>query len=239
MPALFVGLLMLLAAATPVSPLPAGSLQMVLVVTPSWEARQGTLQAYERSGPDAPWQPVGEPVSVNVGRNGLGWGRGLHPSDLEGPVKKEGDGRAPAGVFRLSAVFGATDPRRRPGGLPFLETTEWLECVDDVNSRWYNRIVDRMKVGIYDWKSAERMQIEPYKVGIVVDHNTDPPVKGAGSCIFLHIWQGAEVPTSGCTASVQEPMAALAGWLQLQAHPVLVQLPQPEFDRLRKDWALP
>lgn len=221
-------------------PLPARTLQAVVVVTPGWEAGMGSLQRFQRSGPEAPWHAQGAEIPVSVGRSGLGWGRGLHPSDPgAGPVKKEGDGRAPAGVFRLSALFGSRNPHPDAGGLPFLETSPTLECVDDTGSRYYNRIIDRRKVAAPDWRSSERMQIPPYEVGVVVDHNTAPPMPGAGSCIFLHIWQGDSVPTSGCTASAEACMAELAGWLQNEARPVLVQLPQAEYERLRGAWSLP
>lgn len=224
----------------PTSPLPADCLQAVVVLAPDWDARQGTLQTYQRGGPELPWRPQGEAIPVNLGRGGLGWGRGLHPAEAgPGPTKQEGDGRAPAGVFRLSAVFGSRDPRPDAGGLPFLETTESLECVDDPASAYYNRIVDRREIAQPDWKSSEKMRIEPYGVGVVVDHNSDPPVPGAGSCIFMHIWQGETVPTAGCTVSAEPLMASLAAWLRLEAHPVLVQLPEAEYRRLRAPWSLP
>ena len=88
----------------------SSSTQMIIVTTDTWDSPQGTLRRYERELPGKPWQPVGLPVTVMVGKSGLGWGTGLlnpptrHTSDLEknDPVKKEGDGKAPAGVFRLS-----------------------------------------------------------------------------------------------------------------------------------------
>ncbi|HEX9187014.1 MAG TPA: hypothetical protein VGB87_08080, partial [Vicinamibacteria bacterium] len=88
------GLVLLLAAA---SPLPAESRQVVLSVSAGWDATRALLQAYERAGADASWTPVGAPIEASLGRSGLGWGRGLHPPGLEGPGKREGDGRSPAG----------------------------------------------------------------------------------------------------------------------------------------------
>ena len=236
----FLALALLAGTSTTDSPIPASSLQALLVRTPDWPAQRGSLQRFQRARPGASWTPVGEPFPVTLGRGGMGWGRGLHPAEPgPGPVKAEGDGRSPAGVFRLSAVFGLVNPRSEPGGLPFYETTETLEAVDDGASRYYNRIVDRSQVADPDWQSSERMRIELYRVGIVVDHNADPPLPGAGSCIFLHLWKGETEPTAGCTASTLPSMAMLAGWLEAEAHPVLVQLPEAEYQRLRQPWSLP
>ncbi len=224
----------------PLPPIPSGCLQAVLVLTPDWEARQGQLQRYWRGAPGCPWQPLDENVTVNVGRAGLGWGRGLHPSAVgPGPVKREGDGRSPAGVFRLSAVFGVRDPHPGQGGLPFLQTTEWLEGVDDPASRYYNRLVDRRQVADADWTSSERMQIPLYEIGVVVDHNAPPAVPGAGSCIFMHLWRGLGYPTAGCTSMDRTAMAGLAAWLEAGAQPVLIQLPLAEYQRRREAWQLP
>ena len=87
------------------------STEIVVVTTADWNAPSGTLQRYEREGPGNPWQPVGEPISVMVGKTGLGWGSGVVQiagsfSAKNDPIKKEGDGKAPAGVFLLGKAFG-------------------------------------------------------------------------------------------------------------------------------------
>jgi len=50
-----------------------------------------------------------------LGRAGLAWGLGLHGNPpFPGPIKREGDGRSPAGAFELSSAFGyAPRPRRK------------------------------------------------------------------------------------------------------------------------------
>jgi hypothetical protein len=45
-------------------------------------------------------------VAVLLGGGGLAWGRGLHPDGADGAVKREGDRRAPPGVFALGSGFG-------------------------------------------------------------------------------------------------------------------------------------
>jgi D-alanyl-D-alanine dipeptidase len=80
---------------------------------------------------------------------------------------------------------------------------------------------------------------DPYRLGIVVEHNTDPREPGGGSCIFMHIWKGADTGTSGCTAMTIANIQALLAWLNPDDEPVLVQLPEAEYERLKKNWQLP
>ena len=233
-----------------VSPIPAASRQMVLVTTPSWTATTGTLQRYERAG--TRWRAVGDPVQTVVGRSGLGWGRGLHePADTRpgDPAKREGDGRAPAGVFRLTAAFGYGDSE--PTGLAYLPTDADTECVDDVASAAYNTVRERTPAA--DWGSHEEMRRTDglYRIGVVVAHNgagvdpalvsspSAPTVASGGSCIFLHVWSGPASTTSGCTAMPDASLQTILAWLDADAEPVLVQLPRSERRRLGRAWGLP
>ncbi|MEW6282612.1 MAG: L,D-transpeptidase family protein [Candidatus Eremiobacterota bacterium] len=215
-----------------------GSRQAVVVLTESWRARKGTLTRYERSSSGA-WLRVGGSLPVIVGRNGMAWGLGLHPTP-EAPerVKREGDGCAPAGVFRLTSLFGFGQAPPPAHALPYTELTSDTAGVDDPDSRHYNRIVRPGPDVVRDWKSAERMRIPDYRVGIVVDHNPEP-LKGAGSCIFMHLWVAPDVPTSGCTATSYSNMRMLADWLRRDAHPALVQMPREAYARYREPWGLP
>ena len=86
------------------SPIPNGCEQLLVVKSEGWTATSATLQRYAREK-NADWRSVGEAVRVNVGRHGMAWGRGLHDA-RPGPVKLEGDGRTPAGVFPVGALFG-------------------------------------------------------------------------------------------------------------------------------------
>ena len=246
--------LLALALAPPPGPIPDASRQLVLVTTDGWAATDGTLRRFERDG-DA-WRPVGEPVAVVVGRGGLGWGRGLHgeppPDD---PWKAEGDGRAPAGAFALSAAFGYAESE--PTGLPYLRSTRTVQCVDDAASPSYNLVLDSAAVdpGGAGWRSHERMRRRDglYRIGVVVAHNGSgvgpgvlaapppgpAPVAGGGSCIFLHVWRGPGTATAGCTAMPDGALQEVVAWLDADAAPVLVQLPAAEAERLRAGWGLP
>lgn len=231
------------AAAAAKAPAPlARSRQLVVVTTRGWDDVPGTLRRFERKGARGAWARVGADVEVAVGRNGLGWGAGLIDTGAAaGPRKKEGDGKAPAGLFALGTAFGFA-----PGSeaawlrLPYTPLTPSVECVDDVASSRYNLIVDRAAIGGVDWNSSERMRsVEGYRWGLVVRHNVAPPVAGRGSCIFLHVWAGQGKGTAGCTAMEESSLKELLRWLDPRKGPLLVQLTESEYARLRGAWRLP
>ncbi len=239
-------LIFILCSCTPAVTVPSlkiDSNQAVVVKTADWNTSVAVLQAYERETKDSSWVAVGKKIPAVIGRNGLGWGSGLHPMAevKSGPIKKEGDEKAPAGVFRLSSAFGY-DPVEMNAWLrmPYRQLTSASRCVDDSLSSQYNRIVDANLVK-QDWSSSEEMLRKDilYRLGIVIDHNANPVMAGEGSCIFLHIWGGAMKGTSGCTAVSSEDLEMLLLWLIPEAKPILVQLPEEEYLRVRIAWDLP
>ncbi len=219
--------------------------QVVVVVTEEWGGVTGRMGRYERER--GGWRRVGREVPVVVGRTGLGWaGEAIRAgwSGGVGPVKREGDGRSPAGLFRLGTAFGEGMARgERRWRLPFWETTGSLVCVDDPRSSRYNRLVDASSLGgeRQDWSSAEQMrrEDEQYQLGIVVEQNRNPVQPGEGSCIFLHLWEGPDRGTIGCTAMDRESLLELLAWLDGAKTPHLLQLPRSEWDRLRRRGQLP
>ena len=221
--------------------IPPASTQLLLCLAPDWTATTASLQRLERkAGGD--WQALGAPWPVVLGRNGLAWGRGLHAPGAAGD-KREGDGRAPAGVFAITALFGnaaADTPAVAALHLPYHAAQPGLKGVDDPASAHYNCIVDATQV-VADWASCEDMLRDDgrYALGAVVAHNAAPALPGAGSCIFLHVWAGPETPTAGCTAMALADMQVLAAWLDGARAPVLVQLPLEAFARLQEAWGLP
>lgn len=232
--AVLASLLMSISALAAPSPI-AGAKQLIVVVSPEWNSVNAEMTRYELHG--AKWQRVGVPQAVILGRSGLAWGSGLNHETGEGPMKHEGDGKSPAGVFPLGTSFGFAP--RSNARLPYLQLRDTTECVDDVKSVHYNTIVDRAAVAAIDWSSSEKMRSIPvYEHGIVVLHN-DPPKPGGGSCIFLHLVSPKNAPTSGCTSMPPAAMDALLKWLDPEQRPLLVQLPKAEYDRLRPLWQLP
>jgi hypothetical protein len=77
-----------------------------------------------------------------------------------------------------------------------------------------------------------------YALGAVVAHNSTPPVPGAGSCIFLHVWESPVTPTAGCTAMALRTCATSpCGWTAPGAAAGAVA--QAEFARRQAEWACP
>lgn len=179
----------------------AASQQVILVVADHWDSPRAELTPFEREGPGDRWRPAGPKTAARIGRNSLGWEPGAAGvEDPEAPRKREGDGRAPAGAFRIGTAFGyAARSDAFFLRLPYLPSREGWKCVDDPRSAHYNRIVRKSDAAAPDWRSAERMvPADPrYRWGVFIEYNTDPPRAGAGSCIFLHIWLDPETPHLG------------------------------------------
>lgn len=215
--------------------------QLALVTTPGWDADSGQLRSYRRTGRG--WQQVGTARPVTIGRTGSAWGIGLHPPQ-HGPVKREGDGRAPAGAFAVGTAFGYVGSADTALPYAAMRRSHW--CVDVGDSPLYNRIVDAEDVG----EDAVAGSTEPmrrdlhadgdqrYRLGFVIEHNPRN-LPGAGSCIFAHVWKAPGVATAGCTAMADADMRELLAWLAPRQRPVFVLLPQGEYRRLQTSWGLP
>jgi L,D-peptidoglycan transpeptidase YkuD (ErfK/YbiS/YcfS/YnhG family) len=214
----------------------ANSQQCLVVLTDSWTSTAGAMSMFKRGGRNSPWQRRGSTIAVRVGRAGLAWGRGvIDATSLSGPRKKEGDDKAPAGIFRLTSVFGF----KRETKMPFVALSEDLVAVDDPRSRYYNRLVDESKIDKPDWKHAEKLfGVDVYTRGVVVEHNV-PPKPNAGSCIFLHTWKSPLTSTSGCTAMSEKNLVDLIRWLDPTKQPLLIQVPRTVYNALRDEWRLP
>lgn len=220
----------------------SGAQQLVLVTTADWNAATGELRRYERAGNS--WREVGVAAPVTIGRAGSAWGIGLHPQQADGPHKREGDGRAPAGVFALGTAFGYAGSVAT--ALPYQGMDEGDYCIDVPASPLYNRIVDARDVGAKAIEgSTEPMRRDihakgdqRYRLGFVIEHNPRAQ-SGAGSCIFAHLWKAPGETTAGCTAMADPVMEELLGWLDPAHKPVFVLLPGDEYRRLREAWSLP
>jgi L,D-peptidoglycan transpeptidase YkuD (ErfK/YbiS/YcfS/YnhG family) len=194
------------------------SQQIILVVADDMNSSHAKLQCFE--GTDQ----IFKTIAVNLGKNGLGWGIGIDnftDKANQNILKREGDKKAPAGVFKLSSIFGYS--QKSDFSMPYLYASKDLICVDDVNSNFYNQII----IADHKEKSFEYMRRKDgqYKIGIVVDHNNKAE-KGRGSCIFMHIEHSSYAPTVGCTSMKETDLYKIVKWLDKKKDPILIQIPK-------------
>jgi zinc D-Ala-D-Ala dipeptidase len=222
-------------------PIPEPTTHLLVVRSASWDATTARLARYERT--TRGWAQAGSSIDVVLGYGGMGWGRGVHgdgaPAGMDGPVKREGDGRSPAGVFKLGGVYGYDAMPPEGTRVPYVQVTSTWRCVDDVASTRYNQVFDAASV-TSDWSSAEVMLREDvlYTRAVFVDHNPRPARPGSGSCIFLHVWGGPASTTTGCTAMTIQDLEAVVTFL-IDDTTVLVQLEDGAYRALAGPWGLP
>lgn len=126
--------------------------------------------------------------------------------------KREGDGCTPLGTWPIRGAL--VRPGRVTLEQPLLIPWRWTRSgdgwSDGVKDPAYNRPVRLPR----SW-SAEHLQRDDqaYDIIVVLGHNDDPPVPGAGSAIFFHIWVDAR-PTEGCVAIAPEEMRRILALLK-------------------------
>jgi zinc D-Ala-D-Ala dipeptidase len=216
--------------------IPKSTKQLVTAIVDDWTSPHARLALWQRT--PTGWQRTGDEWPAVIGKNGSAWGMGLHPIRREGPMKREGDFKAPAGVFALGAAYGYADDAPKGWRMPYEQSAD-LECIDDPASEHYTKIVDRKQVAS-DWESAEQMRRDDalYEWVLDVAHNRDA-TPSAGSCIFLHVWSSPESTTAGCTAMDKAKLEALLAKLDPANQPLFVLLPKAEYSAVASAWGLP
>lgn len=151
---------------------------------------------------DSPRDLIATPDATTPHRGTLIFGGRAYPCVLGRAGvradKREGDGATPAGRFALRRVLYRADRGPAPKTtLPvsaIAMTDGWCDAPDDAA---YNRPVTLPYPA-----NAEIMWREDrlYDVVVVLGHNDDPVVAGAGSAIFLHVMPDDGGPTAGCIA---------------------------------------
>ena len=178
--------------------------QLLVVQADSKNKQVGTLTAWQKK--EEKWLVKYKDLPVSLGRSGV----------VSALQKKEGDGATPAGLYRLRRAFGY-EPFAT--SMPYIQVTKQHYWIDDVASPLYTQLV----VGKTEAKSYEEMRRkdELYKLGLVVEYNTEPIVAGKGSAIFMHIRKGPGVPTSGCIAMAEKDIKKLLQWLKPEQNPAV------------------
>jgi len=151
------------------------------------------LRAFANGMLVTPWGTV---------RCALGKG-GVVPAD----VKREGDGASPAGLWPIRRVLYRPDRGAAPvAAFPVAAIAPDDGWCDAAHDPAYNRPV-RLPYPA----SAERMWREDhvYDIVVVLAHNDDPVVAGAGSAIFFHLAKPGFAPTEGCIAVTRPDMETI------------------------------
>jgi len=130
---------------------------------------------------------------------------------IDASTKREGDGATPLGRWPIRILLLRPDRVALPDlKLPW----RWLRpddgWSDDPADPVYNRPVRHPHA-----YSAEKLWREDgaYDAIVVLGHNDDPPVTGAGSAIFLHCTAGRDY-TEGCVAIAREALLDVLTCLQ-------------------------
>lgn len=199
--------------------------QLMVVISPELNATSALMQRYEKG---EKWMKVGDKIPITLGRSGLGY------EAFRTPLKNEGDGRSPAGVFSITSAFGYD--HNTTIKLPYWLADENLYCIDDMNDTRYNkmlRIFDKTSLP----KSYEVMRRSDgvYRYGAVIGYN-DGAQRGRGSCIFLHLNHPDKRPTSGCTAMDEPDLKRVLEWLDGTKKPQILQILKSECGKYKEEF---
>lgn len=122
-------------------------------------------------------------------------------------LKKEGDGATPAGLYSLRRLYMRSDKiKSLITCLDVTLTQQNMGWCDDVASNNYNMPIIHPFAG-----SAEHLWRDDdlYDIVIETSHNSAPVIKGAGSCIFMHVARDNYSPTHGCVALAKADLIEL------------------------------
>ena len=187
--------------------LPSGVRQLI-IVTPK-NNLTAELNAYQKYG--TKWVMVSfSPIPTVVGKNGIVNPRG----------KFEGDKKTPAGLYPLGMAFGSLPLSLR---YDYQQTTAEDKFIDDPKSSDYNHWV-RGETRAVSYEEMLRKD-GIYNIGIVINYNMNPVVPGKGSAIFMHIWYGPQIPTTGCVAMDEKNLRKLVMWLNKKDKPYILIKP--------------
>jgi L,D-peptidoglycan transpeptidase YkuD (ErfK/YbiS/YcfS/YnhG family) len=113
-------------------------------------------------------------------------------------LKREGDGATPIGTWHILRVLYRHDRIQRPRTvLPVTAMQRHYGWCDDPRDRNYNRAVQLP----YPASTEALFRADAvYDIVVILDHNTRPRRRGAGSAIFMHLARRGYTPTEGCIA---------------------------------------
>jgi len=201
--------------------------QVVFVLAKNLDSKKAKLIRYEKIA--GKFEQISSPINVNLGKKGLAWA----DSKYSNIIKKEGDKKAPAGVFKLSWVYGYENHVKTK--MPYTKSTSKHICVDDSTSNFYNQVIKTNNKK--QFKSYENMLLsnETYKYVIQINYNSSRIAK-RGSCIFMHVEDKKKKTTSGCTSMPQKYLKNIVSWLDIDKKPIIIQIPRNKCEQFRQKY---
>ena len=194
-----------------------GAGQLITVQSSSYSTTYATLSAWRRQG--RCWTAVYGPWTARIGANGF--------SDH----KREGDNTTPTGSYGIGPTMYGNAPN--PGvsySYHRLVCGDWWD--EDPGSASYNtfqHVTCGQTPSFGGGSEALWTESAAYPAFAVVDYNTAPVVRGAGSAIFIHADVGGS--TAGCISLPLSELDRLLDWLSPGAAPVVVMGPDSEIRR--------
>ena len=183
--------------------------KLLLVETDnSSNTSKAKIYCYDKTADGYWWNSFGDGNTLTddayIGENGSGY-------DITADSKK-----TPAGIWTLGEGFYIGE--KTDTSYPVFEITENTYWVTDEKSKFFNKKVEGTDKK--DWSKADHMiaSEQSYKYGIVVNYNTDEPVKGKGAAVFIHC---GDKPTESCIAVPEDTMKTILEWLDKDSKPLI------------------
>lgn len=212
------------------------SQQVVVVTSPSWTSKVGTVRAYERTA-DGQWTEVVGATDANLGWSGM----------VLGTDRRQGTGKTPAGTFALTSAFGR---KANPGTKllyrkvdrddawtydPDHPATYNMLQIAPVSWRSYGGYVEHLwSYGLqYDYVAVIGFNLPPGPITMGKDgirRTSQPADTTAGGGIFLHVSNGKN--TAGCVAIAKPQMRRILAWLDPAKSPTIVIGPLSVIDEM-------
>lgn len=145
--------------------------------------------------------------------------RGLAPAG----TKREGDGKTPVGIFALRrGLYYVND---FVTSFPMEQYDQYYIWDENPQSPTYNTLLRNPAPGTKGDRLWEHRNCQ-YRYIVVVEYNTEQPIPGAGSAIFIHAWRAPGKATAGCVGMAESNMKRVVEWLNPALNPYIVVLPE-------------
>ena len=180
--------------------------------------KQNTMTIYEND------KLIKQINHVEIGKNGAS--ESIHESSIKTPL----------GNFNLGIAFGTHDLKI---DYPYIKINENLYWVDDVNSKYYNKLISLnetintfnypyiINANEKEFNSAEHLIDYPkqYEYAVYIEYNVNGEKNkngvGKSSAIFLHCL-GDKGYTGGCIAIPKEDMLFVLNFLNRNKKPQIL-----------------